>query len=212
MNSKVKVAAKKVITLLKKEYPRAQCSLIFKNPHQLVVATILSAQSTDERVNKTTPSLFKKYRSPKSFANADPDELMEIIKPVGLYRNKAKSIKNCMAMVVDEYDGEIPDDMEKLMKLPGVGRKTANVIMNNAFEIPSGIAVDTHVKRISKLLGWTDHTDPVKIEKDLMELLPKKEWIMISHRLIFHGREVCIARRPKCPECVLKKLCPSSRV
>jgi endonuclease-3 len=209
-NTQQAKTAKKIITLLMKEYPQAGCSLIFKNPHQLVVATILSAQSTDDRVNMTTPELFKKYRSPVAFAKANLENLMEMIKPVGLYRNKAKAIKNCMAMVVNEYEGEIPADMDKLMKLPGVGRKTANVILNNAYNIPSGIAVDTHVKRISKLLGWTEHTDPLKIEADLMELLPKKEWIMISHRLIFHGRAVCIARRPKCSVCVLSELCPSS--
>ena len=207
-----KTRAKIVVTLLKKEYPDSGCTLDFKNPHQLAIATILSAQSTDERVNKITPELFKRYRSPKDFAESDLDELQDYIKTAGLYRNKAKSIKNCMKMVVDEYDGEIPDSMEELIKLPGVGRKTANVILGAGFNIAVGIAVDTHVTRLSRLLKLSNKKDAPKIEKDLMRLIPKSDWIIVSHLLIDHGRKVCVARNPKCEKCVLKKICPSSKV
>jgi endonuclease-3 len=207
-----KARAKKVVSLLKKEYPDSRCTLDFKNPHQLVVATILSAQSTDERVNMITPALFKKYKSPQDFAGAELEELQEYIKTAGLYRNKAKSIKNCMKMVVEEFGGKIPKTMEELIRLPGVGRKTANVILGAAYNVASGIAVDTHVTRLSKLLKLTSKKDAPKIEKDLMELLPKKDWIIVSHLLIDHGRKVCIARNPRCQKCVLNKICPSSKV
>ncbi|NIP32297.1 MAG: endonuclease III, partial [candidate division Zixibacteria bacterium] len=185
--------ARKAVSLLKKEYPDSRCTLDFKNPHQLVVATILSAQSTDERVNMITPMLFKKYRSPEDFAEANLEELQEYIKTAGLYRNKSKSIKNCMKMVVEQYGGKIPKTMEELVKLPGVGRKTANVILGAAYNIASGIAVDTHVIRLSKLLKLTNEKDAPKIEKDLMELVPENDWIIVSHLLIDHGRKVCIA-------------------
>lgn len=207
-----KARAKKIVALLKKEYPDAKCSLIFKKPHELVVATILSAQSTDEGVNKITPALFKKYKTPKAFANADPAELIEYIKPVGLFRNKSKAIIGSMAMVANDYKGIVPDDMDEIRKLPGVGRKTANVILGNAFNILSGIAVDTHVIRLSQRLGLSKNKDPLKIEKDLMRLIAMDDWILIPHLLIWHGRKVCVARKPKCWECVLKKLCPSSEV
>lgn len=207
-----KARAKKVVALLKKEYPESICTLDFRKPHELVIATILSAQSTDERVNKITPTLFRKYRTPKAFAEADLDELMEYIKTAGLYRNKAKSIKGSMQKVVEDFGGRIPDTMEEIMTLPGVGRKTANVILGTAFGIPTGIAVDTHVTRLAQRLGFSKHKEPPKIEKDLMELIPKKDWIIISHLLIDHGRIICIARTPKCAECVLNKICPSSRV
>ena len=208
----LKKHARKIITLLKREYPDSCCSLTFKNPHQLVVATILSAQSTDERVNKITPALFRRYRSVKAFAEADPEELMELIKTAGLYRNKAKSIKNCMAAVMENHNGQIPQTMEELVKLPGIGRKTANVILGTAFGIPAGIAVDTHVTRLSQRLGLSRHKDPVKIERDLMESIDKKDWIISSHLLIDHGRAVCQARSPQCTNCILNKICPSREV
>jgi endonuclease-3 len=204
--------AKKVITLLKKEYPQSKCTLDFRKPHELVIATILSAQSTDERVNKITPALFKKYKKPKAFAEADLNELMEYIKTAGLYRNKGKSIKGSMQKVVEDFEGKIPETMEEIMTLPGVGRKTANVILGTAFGIPTGIAVDTHVTRLAQRLGFSKHKEPLKIEKDLVELIPKKDWIIVSHLLIDHGRKICVARNPKCAECVLNKICPSSRV
>jgi len=207
-----KVRAKKIVGLLKKEYPDARCSLIFSKPHELVVATILSAQSTDEGVNRITPALFKKYKAPKAFAKANPEELMEYIKPVGLFRNKGKAIIGSMAVVANDYKGKVPEDMENLIKLPGVGRKTANVILGNAFSIPSGIAVDTHVIRLSQRLGFSRFKEPLKIEKDLMKIIPKNDWILIPHLLIWHGRKVCIARKPKCGQCVLSRLCPSSLV
>ena len=202
----------KIISLLKKEYPDSCCSLTYKNPHQLVAATILSAQSTDERVNKITPALFRKYRSVRAFAESDLDDLMALIKTAGLYRNKAKSIKNCMAAVMKDHDGKIPQTMEELVKLPGIGRKTANVILGTAFNIPSGIAVDTHVTRLSQRLGLSQHKEPVKIEQDLMKSIAKKDWIISSHLLIDHGRAVCTARKPLCTECILNKICPSSEV
>ena len=177
-----------------------------------MVATILSAQSTDERVNKITPALFWKYRSVKAFAEADMDELIELIKTAGLYRNKAKSIKNCMTAVMTQHNGQIPQTMDELVKLPGIGRKTANVILGTAFNIPSGIAVDTHVTRLSQRLGLSRHKEPVKIEKDLMEVIPKKDWIISSHLLIDHGRAVCQARGPQCAICILNKVCPSSEI
>jgi len=207
-----KTRAKKVVALLKKEYPQSRCTLDFRKPHELVIATILSAQSTDERVNKITPALFKRFKTPKAFAEADLEELMEYIKTAGLYRNKAKAIKGSMQKVVEDFGGEIPKTMEKITTLPGVGRKTANVILGTAFGIPSGIAVDTHVTRLAQRLGFSRHKEPMKIEKDLMELIPEKDWIIISHLLIDHGRKICVARIPKCAECVLNKICPSSRV
>jgi endonuclease-3 len=207
-----KTRAKKVVALLKKEYPRSKCTLDFRKAHELVIATILSAQSTDERVNQITPALFKRYRTPKAFAEADLDELMEYIKTAGLYRNKAKAIKGSMQKVVEDFDGKVPQTMEEITSLPGVGRKTANVILGTAFGIPSGIAVDTHVSRLAQRLGFTRHKEPLKIEKNLMKLVPKKDWIIVSHLLIDHGRKICIARIPKCGECVLNKICPSSRV
>jgi endonuclease III len=207
-----KTRVKKIVTLLKQEYPDSCCTLDYKKPHELVVATILSAQSTDERVNKITPALFKKYKTVTAFAKADLDELMEYIKTAGLYRNKSKSIKNCMTAVANDHKGRIPDSMEELVKLPGIGRKTANVILGTAYGIASGIAVDTHVTRLSQLLGLSKHKEPVKIEKDLMKLIPQKDWIIVSHLLIDHGRNVCIARKPNCGECVLNKLCPSKKI
>lgn len=204
--------AKKVIALLKKRYPGARCALNFENVHQLMVATILSAQCTDVRVNIVTPDLFKKYRSIKDFADADINELENDVRTTGFFRNKAKSIKRSAQQLLEEFRGEIPRTIEKLTKLAGVGRKTASVILGTGYGIAEGIVVDTHVSRISRLLGFTSKTDPVKIERDLMEIIPKKDWIDFSHLLIYHGRAICIARRPKCPICPVNKLCPSARL
>lgn len=203
-----KERAKKIFLLLSKEYPKAEIALEFKNPFQLLIATILSAQCTDERVNIVTEALFKKYNSPKDFLKISNEELEKDIFSTGFYRQKAKSIKACSKELIDRYNGEVPDDFETLIKLPGVGRKTASVIVGNAFGIPA-IAVDTHVKRLSNLLGFIKSEDPEKIETRLKELLPEKDWVNSSHLLATHGRKICIARRPKCLECVLGDLCPS---
>ena len=202
---------KTIIRLLQKEYPEAKCSLDFKTTHQLMVATILSAQCTDERVNMTTPVLFKKYRSVKAFAKADITELERIIFATGFYKNKAKSIRKSAQQLLELHDGILPWTLDELVKLAGVGRKTASVVLGVGFGIAEGVVVDTHVSRISRLLGLTTHKDAVKIEKDLMKVLPHKDWIVWSHLLIFHGRAVCVARRPKCAECCLKKYCPSAK-
>lgn len=198
----------KIIMALKREYPDAKCSLDHSNPFELSVATILSAQCTDKRVNKVTKDLFKKYPTPEAFASADIEELEEDIHSTGFYRNKAKSIKGFATEVVDSHDGEVPQTMKDLTKLPGVGRKTANVILGVAYEVP-GLVVDTHVKRISRLLGLTHEKDPTKIEYDLQQLVPKEHWVDWAHLIIDHGRAVCKARSPKCGECVLFEYCPS---
>lgn len=200
--------AVKIFELLKLEYPEVKSALDFTNPLELLIATILSAQSTDVRVNIVTKDLFKKYRSPKDFVKVSSEELEKDIFSTGFYKQKAKSIKNCCQMLIDEYNGEVPADFDELNKLPGVGRKTASVVAGNAFGIPA-IAVDTHVIRLSNLLGFVNIKDPEKIEMKLKDLLPEEEWINSSHRLIYHGRRICIARRPKCLECVLSQLCPS---
>ncbi|UCD94414.1 MAG: endonuclease III [Candidatus Zixiibacteriota bacterium] len=200
-----------IISILKKEYPDARCTLDFKTPHQLLVATVLSAQCTDERVNIVTKDLFKKYRKPKDFAGADIRELEDDIRSTGFFRNKAKSIKESARIITNHYRGKMPDSMAKLVKLPGVGRKTASVILGTAFNKAEGIAVDTHVMRLSKRLGLTKQKDAATIEKDLMEIVPKSEWIIFSHLLISHGRAVCTARRPVCKSCVLMGLCSSAR-
>jgi endonuclease-3 len=206
-----KKRARKIVGLLKKHYPDSKCTLDFKTTHQLMVATILSAQCTDERVNKVTPALFKKYKSVKSFAAADLRELEKDIYSTGFYSNKAKAIKNSAVELMREFDGRIPKKLDELVKLPGIGRKTGSVILGAGCGLAEGIVVDTHVGRISRLLGWTSQKDAVKIERDLMAIIPKKDWIGLSHMLIDHGRAVCIARRPKCADCCLKKLCPSSQ-
>lgn len=197
---------------LQKEYPDAHCELDHKNAFQLVSATILSAQCTDKRVNIVTPELFKTYPTPRALAEAEPGRLEEIIKTTGFYRNKAKSLLGMARALVEKHKGKVPDTMEELVKLPGVGRKTANVVLGNAFGKNVGVVVDTHVGRLSVRLGFTKHTDPVKVEQQLMELFPKENWTMLSHLLIFHGRRVCVARRPRCEECVLNDICPSSLV
>jgi endonuclease-3 len=203
-----KERARKIIFLLKKKYSQAKIALVSETPFQLLIATILSAQCTDERVNLVTKFLFKKYKSPKDFIKASNDELEKDIFSTGFYHQKAKSIKACCSTLISEHDGKVPSDFETLIKLPGVGRKTASVIVGNAFGIPA-IAVDTHVKRLSNLLGFIKSEDPEKIEMRLKELLPEKDWVDSSHLLATHGRNICIARRPKCLECILGDLCPS---
>ncbi len=198
---------KKIRTLLKKRYPDAKCSLNFKNPLELLIATILSAQCTDERVNKVTKDLFKKYKTAKDYACARPEVLENDIRSTGFFKNKAKSIINCCKKINQNHKGSVPANLDELVKLDGIGRKTANVILGNAFDIP-GITVDTHVKRVSNRLGLTENQDPVKIEYDLMELVPQKEWTNFSHLIIFHGRNACMARKPLCGECVIEGYCP----
>ena len=202
--------AAEVIRLLEKEHPDATIALRFDNPLELLISTILSAQATDEQINKITPKLFKKYQTPEDYANAELEELQNDIRSSGFYRNKAKNIKNCCKMLVEKYNSQVPRTMADLVELPGVARKTANIVLTNAYGIVDGIAVDTHVQRLSQRLGLTERKDPVKIEIDLMRILPKENWECISDLLIFHGRRVCFARKPNCPSCVLNKICPSA--
>ena len=205
-----KERAVKVTEILNKEYgTNLHTYLHYEEPWQLLFATILSAQCTDDRVNMVTKELFKKYPDVKSFADADLDELMKDIFSTGFYRNKATNIIACAKMLLEKYDGEVPSDIDLLTALPGVGRKTANVVRGNVYNEPS-IVVDTHVKRVSKLLGLTENDDPVKVEFDLMKVLPKEQWILFNIQAIAHGRKVCIARRPKCAECVLSEVCKSA--
>ena len=200
--------AKPIWRILKRTYPDAKCELDFKNPLQLTVATILSAQCTDFRVNQVTPILFKKYKTAKALATADRTELETIIASTGFFRNKANSIIGMAQKVVADFGGEIPSNLEDLVTLPGVGRKTANVVLGNAFDVP-GLTVDTHFGRLVRRFGWTKHTDPVKVEFDIMEIFPKKDWTDLSHVLIWHGRRICHAQKPACGACPLAKLCPS---
>ncbi|MDQ6622218.1 MAG: endonuclease III [Verrucomicrobiota bacterium] len=193
-------------------YPGAHCELDFKTPLQLLVATILSAQCTDKRVNLVTPKVFARYRSAAEYAQASPDELEAMIRSTGFYRNKTKSIRAAAAAIVEKHRGKVPDTMEELHALPGVGRKTANVVLGNAFGKDEGIVVDTHVDRLSHRLRLTRQTDPVKIETDLMKLVPRKHWTIWSHWLIWHGRRRCFARRPDCRHCEVLRLCPSGKV
>lgn len=204
--------AHEIYARLAAHYPDAHCALDFSSPFQLLVATILSAQCTDKRVNMVTPALFKKYKTPKAMANANPEELEELIKSTGFFRNKAKSLLGMSEAVTEQYGGKVPDEMDALVKLPGVGRKTANVVLGNAYDKNEGVVVDTHVGRVSGRLGLTKNTDPVKVEQDLMPLFPRENWTLLSHLLIEHGRQICEARKPKCEECFLNDLCPSSRV
>ncbi len=200
---------RKILAGLDKAYPAAQCELHHENAFQLLVATILSAQCTDERVNKVTPGLFAKYPSPKHFAHVDPGELERDIRSTGFFRNKAKSVIGASRRIEQEFDGRVPRSMDEMLTLPGVARKTANVVLGTAFGIPSGVVVDTHVQRLAQRLDLTKQTDPKKIEQDLMKALPQDRWILFSHQLIWHGRRVCQARRPKCADCVLEKVCTS---
>jgi endonuclease-3 len=198
-----------ILPILKKIYPQAKCSLNYKTPLQLIVATILSAQCTDDRVNIVTKDLFKKYKSVKELANAPIEELERDIQSTGFYRNKAKSLKAMAQSLIDQHAGDVPRTMDELVLLAGVGRKTANVVLGNAFGIDVGIVVDTHVTRLSQRLGLTKHTDAVKIEHDLIPLVPQKDWTIWSHLMIYHGRAICQARKPNCPECPLLEHCPS---
>lgn len=204
--------ARDVVKLLTRLYPDAHCELNFRSPYELLVATILSAQCTDAQVNLVTPALFERFPSARELADANPDELENMIRSTGFFRNKTRSLLGMARAVVERHGGEIPSTMEELRLLPGVGRKTANVVLGNAFGINEGVTVDTHVARLSHLLGLTRETDPVKIEQDLMGQVPRKGWTMFSHLLIWHGRRVCIARRPKCGECILNQICPSAQV
>jgi len=200
--------AAKVVRALKRDYPDATCALEFDDPLQLLIATILSAQCTDKRVNLVTRDLFRRYPTAAHFVRVRPTTLENAIRSTGFFRNKAKAIKQCCEKLVELYDGEVPQDMEKLVKLPGIGRKTANVVLGTAFGIPTGVVVDTHVTRISRRLGMTPQKDPVKIERELMQQVPKREWIDFSHRMIYHGRQICVARKPACEQCSMAKLCP----
>jgi len=205
MESK-KEKIKKVIPLLKKMHPHARCELVHNNPLELLVATILSAQCTDERVNKVTQDLFKKYKSVKDYAESPLKELENDIRPTGFFRNKAKMIKECSREIVERFKGKVPDNLEDLVSLPGIGRKTANLVLGTAFGVP-GIIVDTHVLRVSQRLGFTQNKDAEKVEFDLMEIIPKKEWVDVSYLFMFHGRYICKARKPLCENCDLPKFC-----
>ena len=205
-----KARALKVIELLEKEHADAKIALHHSNPLELLVATILSAQATDEQINKITPSLFEKYRTAEDFANADLKELEQQIKSSGFYHNKAKNIKNGCKMLMEKYNGKVPKTMDELTELPGVARKTANIVLANAYGVVEGVAVDTHVRRLAQRLGLSEYDDPEKIEKDLMRLVPRHKWTRITDLLIFHGRRICTAKKPNCAVCVLNKICPSA--
>jgi len=198
---------KDIVLALEKEYDDAKCSLDFNTPLELLIAVILSAQSTDSMINKITPRLFSELKTAKDFANCDIKYLEELVKSSGFYHNKAKNIKNACIIIDEKYNGVVPNSMEELTKLPGVGRKTANVVLLNAFNICEGIAVDTHAKRISKRLGLTKSDDPLKIEQDLLKKIPKEDWYKMNHLFVYHGRAVCASRNPKCSECCVNKWC-----
>ncbi|MCH2211072.1 MAG: endonuclease III [Fuerstiella sp.] len=208
VTEKRRAQVRKVIRRLKKEFPEAECALQHESAFQLLVATILSAQCTDVRVNMATPELFRKYPDAVRLARASQPAVEKIVKPLGFFRNKAGNIRLMAKSLVDNFGGNVPQDIEDLVALPGVGRKTASVVLGTWYGIPSGVVVDTHVKRISALLGLTKSNNPDIIERNLMEVIPKKEWIEYSHRIILHGRKTCIARRPRCSECVLLSVCP----
>ncbi len=197
----------KILNILEKEYPNARVTLEFQNPLQLLVATILAAQCTDERVNQVTKELFKKYHSAQDYAKADPEKLEEEIRPTGFYHQKARSIIQCCQILMQKFHGQVPQSLEELTSLPGVGRKTANILLGNAFG-QQAIAVDTHVKRLAYRLGWTKSTDPDKIEFDLQKLIPQNRWTQSCHQLVFHGRKVCLAKKPQCSSCLIGHLCP----
>jgi len=210
MSSDLKGRVLEIIELLEKEHPDAKIALHYTTPLELLVATILSAQCTDERVNMVTKNLFKKYRTPEDYANVDLEELEHDIRSISFYRSKAKNIKRCCQILVEKFNSEVPRTMKELLELPGVARKTANIVLSNAYNVIEGIVVDTHVRRVSKRLGLTKHDKADKVEKDLMEIVPKDKWKRVADLLIFHGRRVCNARKPKCEECVLNNLCPSA--
>ena len=206
-NDDLRQRTRKIVRALKKAYPDSECALTHDNAFQLLAATILSAQCTDQRVNMVTPGLFRKYPTPERLADARQADVETIIQSTGFFRNKAKNLIGMATGLVDKHGGEVPQDLDKLVALPGIGRKTANVVLGTFFGISSGVVVDTHVKRISRLLGLTTQTTPEKIEQDLMQVVPKREWINYSHRLIHHGRKICVARRPQCAECPLLMMC-----
>lgn len=210
MATKKQERALEIVSQLKRMYPKAKCSLDFTNPFELLIATMLSAQSTDVRVNIVTKSLFRKYPNPQAFAAAAQPEMERDVRQTGFFRNKAKAVIAASKAIVEKHGGEVPRTMDELTALPGVGRKTANVVLGNAFNTAVGIVVDTHVTRVSGRLGLTSNSDAGKIEQDLIKLIPQKEWTVFSHRLIQHGRQICIARKPKCSECRLNELCPSA--
>jgi len=203
-----KVRARAIYRILTKSYPNVRCELNYKTPFQLLVATVLSAQCTDKRVNQTTPALFKKYPNPKKMAEADIKDIQRLVKSTGFYRAKAKNIKSLSSKITTEFDGSVPNKLEELITLPGVGRKTANVVLGHAFGIP-GITVDTHFGRLSRRFGWSKSQDPVKVELEVGDLISKKEWTNLSQRLIWHGRRVCHSKKPACGVCLLAKHCPS---
>ena len=203
-----KVRAKVIYRQLSKNYPNVRCELDYKNAFQLLVATVLSAQCTDKRVNQTTPALFKKYPNPQKMAKADLKDIQNLVKSTGFFRAKAKNIKGLSNKIMEEFDGKVPSNLEDLITLPGVGRKTANVVLGHAFGIP-GITVDTHFGRLSRRFGWSKQNNPVKVEFEVGELIPEKEWTHLSQRMIWHGRRVCHSRKPACGACALAKLCPS---
>jgi len=204
--------AAKVFDLLEREYPDAHCELTFQNPFQLAVATILSAQTTDVRVNMVTPVLFRRYPDAEALANAAQEDVEEIVHTTGFFRNKARNIIGFARGLMGEHGGVVPQTIAELSALPGVGRKTANVVLGNAFDINEGVVVDTHIKRLSTLLRFTKEKTPEKIEADLMKIFPRERWTLLAHLLIWHGRRVCDARKPRCEECVIAHLCPSSRI
>jgi endonuclease-3 len=203
-----KVRAKVIYRQLSNNYPNVRCELDYKNAFQLLVATVLSAQCTDKRVNQTTPALFKKYPNPQNMAKADLRDIQKLVKSTGFFRAKAKNIKGLSNIIVEQFDGNVPSNLEDLITLPGVGRKTANVVLGHAFGIP-GITVDTHFGRLSRRFGWSKQNNPVKVEFEVGELIPQKEWTNLSQRMIWHGRRVCHSRKPACGACALAKLCPS---
>ena len=209
-NTDNKARVLKIIELLEKEHPDAKIALKYTKPLELLVATILSAQCTDERVNMVTKMLFRKYRKAEDYAKANLKELEQDIKSTGFYRNKARNIKKCCQILVEKYNSQVPKTMEEMLELPGVARKTANIVLANAYGVVEGIAVDTHVRRLAKRLRLTDNEDPNKIEDDLMKIVPRDKWMRFTDLLIFHGRRVCAAKKPKCKICVLNKLCPSA--
>lgn len=204
--------ALEILIRLKRLYPEAPCTLNYETPVQLLVATILSAQCTDERVNQVTPELFRRFPDAAAFAAANLEEIEQLIRSTGFYRNKAKNIQGACRLIITEFKGQVPKRMEQLLKLPGVARKTANVVLAHAYGIHQGVTVDTHVKRLSQRLGLTEYTDPIRIERDLMRLLPQDDWENWSIRLVYHGRAVCKARKPECEACVLANLCPSAEL
>ena len=209
-NADQKQRTRTITRILKKEYPDARCSLDHSNPLELLVATILSAQCTDERVNVVTAELFRKYRGAEDYVRVAPEELEQDIRPTGFFRNKARAIQGACRLIVERHGGRVPELMAELLELPGVARKTANVVLGNAFGVASGVVVDTHAQRLSARLGLSAHTQPEKIERDLMELVPRRDWVIFPHLLIAHGRKVCKARTPLCAECAVERLCPSS--